>query len=110
MNEGLIDENPLADFPLPKVPQKIIQTIAAPDMKKMLEKIDKGVPTGERLYRLLLLLIDTGMRISELVNIKMSDIIFQQCLITVMGKAQKQRLVPFSSITRKALLKYKDGL
>lgn len=109
VREGFINKNLLEKFPLLKVPQTMIKTIAAPDMKKLLEKVNRSSPTGERLYCVLLLLIDTGARISELVNIKMSDIMFSQCLVTVTGKGQKQRLVPFSSITRKAILKYIDG-
>jgi site-specific recombinase XerD len=109
LKEGFIDDNPLTKFPLPKVPQNMIQTIATPDLKKLLEKIDRSSPVGERLYCVLLLLIDTGIRVSELVNIKMSDVIFMQSLITVIGKGQKQRLVLFSGIPRKALLKYIDG-
>jgi len=91
------------------VPQNMIQTIAASDIKKLLEKIDRSSPAGDRLYCMLLLLIDTGIRVSELVNIKMSDVGFTQGLIKVTGKGQKQRLVPFSSITRKAILKYEFG-
>ncbi|MFC2031978.1 tyrosine-type recombinase/integrase [Chloroflexota bacterium] len=110
LKDGIIEENPLAKFPLPKVPQNLIQTITVPDMKKLFEKIDRYSSAGERLYCMLMLLIDTGVRVGELVNIRMSDVDFAQGLITItMGKGQKQRQVPFYSITRKAILKYIDG-
>ncbi len=107
--EGIIKENPLAKFPLPKVPQNLIQTITVSDMKKLLNAIDRSTPAGERLYCILLTLIDTGARIGEVVGIKISEVGFQQGTMTVTGKGQKQRLVPFSSNTRKALMKFRDG-
>jgi site-specific recombinase XerD len=107
--EGIIRKNPLAKFPLPKVPQNLIQTIAVTDMKKLLNAIDKSTPPGDRLYCILLTLIDTGARIGEVVGIKMPEVDFQNKTIVVTGKGQKQRLVPFSRDTRKALIKFRDG-
>ena len=72
LDEGVIEKNPLDKFPLPKVPQKLIQTIAVPDIKKLLNAIDRSTPVGERLYCILLTLIDTGARIGEVVEIKIS--------------------------------------
>ncbi len=74
LKEGLINENPLAKFPLPKVPQNIIKTLTAEDMKKLLNAVDRSTPVGNRLYCVLLVLIDTGVRIGELVSITMPDI------------------------------------
>lgn len=109
LKDGSIEKNPLEKFPLPKVPQKLIQTIAVPDMKTLLNDIDRSTPVGERLYCILLTLIDTGARIGEVVEIKISEVGFQQGILTIMGKGQKQRLVPFSSDTRKAIIKFRDG-
>ena len=107
--EGFIDENPLEKFPLPKVPKNLIKTITVPDMKALLNAVDKSTPEGERLFYILLTFIDTGVRIGEVVGIRMPDVDFQHRIITVTGKGKKQRPVPFSSKTRKALIKFRDG-
>ena len=73
---------------------------------QLLKAIDKYTPLGARNYTILLLLIDTGLRISELTRIKMTDITLTQGYIKVIGKGQKERVVPFSSLTRKELMKY----
>ncbi len=109
LKDGIISENPLAKFPLPKVPKNLIQTITVANMKTLLNAVDKSTPEGERLFCILLTFIDTGTRIGETVVIKITEVDFQQRIITVTGKGQKQREVPFSSRTRKALIKFKDG-
>jgi integrase/recombinase XerD len=73
---------------------------------QLLKVIDKYTPLGARNYTILLLLLDTGLRISELTRIKMVDINSTQGYIQVMGKGQKERMVPFSTFTRKELMKY----
>ncbi len=108
-NEEYITSNPLAEFPLPKVPQNIIKILTVADMKKLLNAVDRSTPAGDRLYCVLLLLIDMGARISEVVNIKIPDVNLSQCLVRVIGKGMKERIIPFQSITRKALLKYMDN-
>jgi len=109
LKSGIIEENPLAKFPLPKVPKNLIQTITVANMKTLFNVVDKSTLEGERLYCILLTFIDTGTRIGETVVIKIPEVDFQQRIITVTGKGQKQREVPFSSKTRKALIKFKDG-
>ncbi|MBA7565523.1 Tyrosine recombinase XerC [subsurface metagenome] len=106
LGEGLIPQNPLAKFPLPKVPQNIIKTMTAEDMKKLLSAVDRSTPVGDRLYCVLMVLMDTGVRISELVNIKIPNINMSRSIMTVTGKGQKQRDVPFSNIIRKDLIRF----
>jgi integrase/recombinase XerD len=74
--------------------------------KKLLAKVDRHTPLGAKYYCVLLFLLDTGMRISELVNIKMADIDMINCLIIVVGKGRKERTVPFHSFTRRELQRY----
>ena len=104
--EAHIDSNPLAGLPLPKVPKNMIVILGKEQIIKLLKAIDKYTPLGARNYLILLLLIDTGLRISELTCIKMTDINLTQGCIKVVGKGQKERIVPFSSLTRKELTKY----
>lgn len=95
-NEGYVEENVLAGFPLPKVPQYVIKTLTSDHLKKLLAAIDRNTATGARYYCMLMLLLDTGMRLSEVVKIKMNDVDFKHGLVTVLGKGQKERTVPFT--------------
>jgi len=104
--EGHIDTNPLADLSLPKVPKNMIVTLEKEQIIRLLKAIDKHTPLGARNYTILLLLIDTGLRISELTCIKMTDINLTQSCVKVVGKGQKERIVPFSALTRKDLTRY----
>ena len=75
-------------------------------MKKLFRAIDKYVPLGCRNYCILLLLLDTGARVSELACIKLIDINVNQGIVKLVGKRQKERIVPLHPITRRELIKY----
>jgi len=105
-NEGYVEKNMLAGFPLPKVPQYVVKTLTIDHLKKLLAAIDRSTAIGARYYALLMLLLDTGLRVSEAVKIKMNDVDLKHGLITVLGKGQKERVVPFSKLTRKELTRY----
>jgi integrase/recombinase XerD len=100
-DEEHIKENPLAGYPLPKVPQKQIPTLTLDQLRKLLTLIDRSTAVGARNHAMLLLLLDTGMRISELVNIKLDDLDLVRSLVKIVGKGQKEHTVPFCSETRK---------
>jgi integrase/recombinase XerD len=105
-NEGYVEHNPLAKFPLPKVPDKPVKILTIEQIKKLLAQIDRNIAKGAIYYVILVLLLDTGLRISELINIKLVDMDLMQGFVQVMGKGQKVRTVPFSKLTRKELLHY----
>ena len=107
-DDGIIERNPLANFPLPKVPQYVIRTLTLEQINQLLSAIDKTTSLGFKYYCIILLLVDTGMRISELVNIKINDLDIQQGYITIIGKGQKQRIVPITIRTKRALINYME--
>ncbi len=72
----------------------------------LLSAIDKTTSLGFMYYCIILVLLDAGMRISELVNIKMTDLDIQRGLVTILGKGQKQRVVPLTRFTVKVLFRY----
>ena len=106
VEEGYIKSNPLAKFPLPKVPQYVIKTLTLEHIKRLLSAIDKTTSLGFMYSCIILVLLDAGMRISELVNIKMTDLDIQQGLVTILGKGQKQRVVPLTRFTVRELFRY----
>jgi len=106
MQEEYILENPLTRLPLPKVPQSLIRTLSTDQLKGLLAEPDRHTPAGAKHYCILLFLLDTGVRVSELVGIRMADIDLVNSLVAVVGKGRKERLVPFHRITRKELQRY----
>ncbi len=104
--EGYIPANPLIGFPLPKVPQYVVNTLSQEQLERLLKAIDSTTPLGMKYYCVMLLLLDTGMRVSELVNINIDSVDLKRDFIKIMGKGQKEREVPISRFTRKTLLKY----
>ena len=104
--EGYIQDNPLAKFPLPKVPQNLVKVLTQDQIKTLLAQIDRTTPMGAKYFSILLLLLDTGVRISELISIQMNKLNLQDGYVEVLGKGQKQRVVPFSKGIRKQILHY----
>ena len=104
--EDYIQDNPLAKFPLPKVPQNLVKVLTQDQIKTLLAQIDRTTPMGAKYFSILLLLLDTGARISEVVSLQMHKLNLHDGCIEVLGKGQKQRLVPFSKGTRKQILHY----
>jgi len=105
-SEGFVARNPLARYPLPKVPQNDIAILKLEDIQKLLMNIDRFTATGDRLYCILICLLDSGLRISELLDLKMNDIDLKCSYLRVLGKGQKFRVVPLSPPTLKCLLHY----
>jgi integrase/recombinase XerD len=104
--EEYLPENPLIKVPLPKVPQSLVKTLTIDQFKKLLAEVERHTPLGAKYYCVLLFLLDTGLRVSELVNIKMADVDLINCLVRVVGKGRKERMVPFHTTTRRELRRY----
>ena len=104
--EEHIGSNLLAGLSLPKVPKNMITILEKEQIIQLLKSIDKHTPLGGRNYMVLLLLIDTGLRISELTCIKMADVNLTKGILRVVGKGEKERPVPFSTLTKKELIRY----
>jgi integrase/recombinase XerD len=106
LSEGYIEKNPLVSFPLPKVPKLIMPTLNHDQIKKLLKAIDRGTSSGSMYYSMIIVFLDTGIRLSELLNIKLADINFDGKYIRIRGKGQKERFVPMTGITRKFIVDY----
>lgn len=105
-DEGHIKDNPLVKFPLPKVPKMLVKTLTVSQVKSLLGAVDKDMPKGAMYHCILIILLDTGVRIGELVSIRLPDVNMLSGYIMVVGKGKKERVVPFHKITRKELKSY----
>ncbi len=104
--EDFITNNVMAKVKMLKVPEVVIPTFSEKEVARLLSQTNRGTNEGFRDYCLLLTLIDTSIRLSELANLKTDDIDYEQNLFRVMGKGQKERFVPFGRRVAKALMKY----
>ena len=97
-------DSPLKIPPL-KEPQLILPTFTAAEVARLVSWKPKGF-YQRRLHLLVLILLDTGCRITEALTLRVSEIDFDNLLVTLDGKGRKQRVVPFSFELRKALHRY----
>lgn len=101
------DVNPLKFIDYPKYTKKIPEYIYDYQLEKLLnEKTSENVEIELRNKLIIHLLLDTGVRVSELVNIKVRDIDVEERIIKVFGKGSKERFVFFTSKTKELLINY----
>ena len=105
--EELITRNLMEKVKIPKVPKKIVPTFSDKDLETMLLKINTKSGLGFRDYVIMLVLIDTAARVSEIANLKLEDVNLENGYLRVMGKGGKERYIPIGRKVCKALLKYK---
>ncbi|HUF40839.1 MAG TPA: site-specific tyrosine recombinase XerD [Verrucomicrobiae bacterium] len=105
-SEAVIKENPMpALLPTPG-PRKLPQTLSGEDLRKLLAQPDAGEPLGSRDQAMLELLYASGLRVSELVSLRLHEVNFQGNFLTVKGKGAKVRAVPFGEWAREKLNTY----
>jgi integrase/recombinase XerD len=88
-----------------KEPQNVLPTFTEQQVRLLIAWKTKG-EYQHRLHLLILFLLDTGCRISEALTLRLSEIDFENLLVTLDGKGRKQRVVPFSFELRKAMFRY----
>lgn len=99
--EDIIDTNPLDLIESPKLSRKLPDVLSLEEIDRMIAAIDLSTPEGERNRSIIETLYGCGLRVSELVNLKLSDLFFEEGFIKVTGKGEKQRFVPVSEYTQK---------
>jgi integrase/recombinase XerC len=96
--EGKVSINPMRKIISPKTSKKLPSFVEREKMEMLFEEVNFGEGFPARRDRLILeILYATGMRLSELINLKETDIDFHSSTIKVLGKRNKERLIPFSN-------------
>ena len=98
--------NPTDLIEAPKLGRKLPDVLGLNEVDLLLEQIDLGHPQGSRNRAMLEMLYGSGIRVSELINLSLSNLFFEENLIRVTGKGNKQRLVPMGKFTKKFILFY----
>ena len=94
--ENLIEKNPMDNIESPKLGTNLPNTLTIEEIDKIISTIKLGSKTGLRNVAIIELLYSCGLRVSELINLKISDLFFKESLIKVTGKGNKERFVPIS--------------
>jgi integrase/recombinase XerD len=103
-------DHPLALIETPKIGRKLPDTLSIADIDRLIAAIDLSSNEGERNRAILETLYGCGLRVSELVDLKISDLFFEEGFIKVTGKGSKQRFVPIAQTTEKYILIYKNEI
>ena len=100
--------NPLELIESPKIGRKLPDTLSTDEIDAIISEIDLSSPQGERNRSILETLYGCGLRVSELINLKISDLFFDEGFIKVTGKGNKQRFVPIGKTTIKYIELYRN--
>ena len=106
--EDYRDDNPLDLIESPKIGRKLPDTLSENEIDTIIGAIDLSKAEGERNRAMLETLYGCGLRVSELINLRISDLYFEEDFIKVTGKGDKQRFVPISTINKKYIDIYRN--
>jgi integrase/recombinase XerD len=108
--EELIEKDPTALIEGPKLGRKLPDTLSYPEIEKLFDAIDLSTPEGGRNRAMLEVLYSSGLRVSELVELRINNIHFDAGFLRVIGKGNKERLVPVGRDAMKYLKIYLDDI
>lgn len=108
--ENAIKVNPTLLLEAPKTARKLPDTLSIEEINALISAIDQSKPGGVRNKAMLETLYSSGLRVSELINLKISSLFLKEGFLRITGKGDKERLVPIGSIAIKHINIYRDNL
>ena len=106
--ENLVSKNPTELLETPKLGRKLPDVLNVDDINNLLNAVDQSTLKGRRDRTMLETMYSCGLRVSELVNLKISDLFFDTEFIRVLGKGDKQRLIPIGHEAMRFINDYKN--
>ncbi|MGE5422959.1 MAG: tyrosine recombinase XerC [Ignavibacteriales bacterium] len=107
--EEVLTSNPIAAVATPKQEKKLPRFLYPKEVEALVEAPDARLPGGARDRAILEILYATGIRVSELVSMNLGDVYYDESFIKVLGKGNKERIVPLGESARLALVYYING-
>jgi integrase/recombinase XerD len=109
MREGMRDNDPTADIEMPRIGRSLPKTLTEDEVDALLHAPTSEEPLGFRDRAMLELLYATGLRVSELINLKQSQVNFNQGVLRIVGKGDRERLIPLGDESQRWLRDFIDG-
>lgn len=104
--EGYTKQPLFALLDLPKLPQTKIEVLSPEEIQQVLASINPSSFMGARLYAMVILMIDSGLRAGEVIGLKLTDVDWDRGVFKVMGKGAKERFVPLGATAKQVMLRY----
>ena len=104
--EGEINSSPLNDIESPKIENKLPEVLTEDEIKRLISSVNLDSKFGQRNKTIIEVLYGTGIRVSELTDLKLSNIFFDENILKVTGKGNKERFVPLGKIASIEIKKY----
>jgi integrase/recombinase XerD len=108
--EDYRSDNPMELIESPKIGRKLPDTLSVDEIDDLIAAIDLSTDEGERNRAILETLYSCGLRVTELITLKISDLFFEEGFIKITGKGNKQRFVPVAKSTQKYIELYKNNI
>ena len=109
MREGMRDTDPTSDIEMPRIGRSLPKTLTEDEVESLLSAPNTDEPLGHRDRAMLELLYATGLRVSELINLKQSQVNFNQGVLRIVGKGDRERLIPLGDESQRWLKDFIDG-
>ena len=106
MKKNILKVSPIAEIVTPKQEKYLPNSMSESEIEKLLKSPNTKLKIEKRDRAMIEMLYATGMRISELVNLKITNLDIQRCVVKVLGKGSKERLIPFGEVASEALNDY----
>ena len=106
IKKNILKKSPISEVITPKKEKYLPSSMSEEEVDRLLKSPDPSNKTEKRDKAMIEMLYATGMRISELVNLKLTDVDMQRCVAKVFGKGKKERLIPFGEAALEALSDY----
>ncbi|MCC7465209.1 MAG: site-specific tyrosine recombinase XerD [Saprospiraceae bacterium] len=110
MVEDLLDDDPTELLESPRMRRKIPEVLSVHEIQLMLDAVDLSAPQGQRNRAILEVLYACGLRVSELVNLRLTQLFLEAGFLKVLGKNNKERLVPIGAEAVKFLRTYLENV
>lgn len=108
--ENVLNNDPTSLLEAPRLGRKLPDTLSIQDINKIIDAIDLSFPEGQRNKAMLETIYSCGLRVSELVDLKISNLFFNDGFIKVIGKGDKERLVPIGSVAINQINIYRNEI
>jgi len=109
VREGVIDEDPTAQIAMPKIGRTLPRSLSEEEVVDLLNAPDVSDPLGHRDRTMLEVLYATGLRVSELINLRQSQINLNQGVLRILGKGDRERLIPLGEESQQWIKEFMDG-